>query len=187
MDAHEDTKARSGARHVDYAKEPRSAWPRVVSKKEAKAAKKRSFFSGRACKYGHVCRRSAGNPVCPLCQRKERGRRTFVMQHLRGIRYPEKYEALENAYVKRARNLQTNRIAKLYRCAACEELFGAKEVAIDHIEPVVPVTGWDSWEAVIDRLFCEPEGFQGLCKAGCHAKKSKEENAARKRLSEKEM
>lgn len=171
---------------INYATLPKDDWPRLLSRKDAKASKVKTFFSGRACKFGHVCKRSVGNPVCPLCRRTEGGRRTYVMNNLRSIRYPEKFEALENAFVKRVRNPRTNRIAKMYRCADCAELFGAKELAIDHIEPVVPVTGWDSWDEVINRMFCGPEGFQVLCKTGCHKKKSDAENEERKRAASSE-
>jgi len=51
-----------------------------------------------------------------------------------------------------------------YQCAECKELFGPKEVILDHIEPVVdPKTGFTTWDDFINRLFCPVEGFQVLC------------------------
>jgi 5-methylcytosine-specific restriction endonuclease McrA len=54
----------------------------------------------------------------------------------------------------------------------------------DHIDPIVPVTGFDNWDALIGRLFCELDGFQAIC-VECHAAKTKEENAERKKNKEK--
>ena len=66
-----------------------------------------------------------------------------------------------------------------YVCADCLETCPRKEVAIDHIEPVVPVTGWVNWDDEINRLFCKKEGFQILCKP-CHKIKTNKENAERR-------
>jgi hypothetical protein len=71
----------------------------------------------------------------------------------------------------------------LYKCSnpLCAKVVGQKEIKIDHIEPVVPVEGADSWDIVIDRLFCSVEGFQALCKV-CHDKKTFMENEKRRVL-----
>jgi hypothetical protein len=48
---------------------------------------------------------------------------------------------------------------------------------VDHIDPVIdPAVGFVSWDTVIERLFCEVEGFQVLCWA-CHHAKTNEERA----------
>lgn len=46
---------------------------------------------------------------------------------------------------------------------------------MDHIEPVVPESGWDSWDGYIERLFCNEDGYQVICKS-CHKKKTASEN-----------
>ena len=75
----------------------------------------------------------------------------------------------------------------MYECADCEQHVpttvkeGArrtKNVFVDHIEPIVPVTGWISWDSCIERMFCEAKNLQLLCKS-CHDSKSKEEAAER--------
>ena len=104
---------------------------------------------------------------------------SFVMSALRKARWPIKYSALRRAFVKNGVNPKTGRKCKLHRCAECKGLFMQKEVAIDHIETVTPLTGFVSWDDTISRLFCEIEGFQILCKP-CHAIKTKEENTARR-------
>ena len=81
-----------------------------------------------------------------------------------------------------------------YKCAQCSAIVPAtaittlkngkvkrvKNVAVDHISPVVPLTGFDSWDGVITRLFCDEEGLQLLCRE-CHELKCQEETSERKR------
>lgn len=66
-----------------------------------------------------------------------------------------------------------------YKCAKCEKAFDRQAVQVDHISPVVPVTGFDTWDGYISRLFCPSEGLQILCKP-CHKKKSAIENKERR-------
>ena len=74
-----------------------------------------------------------------------------------------------------------------YLCAGCKETVPvtavvngkrSKNIYADHIEPIVPVTGWEGWDSCVERMFCELDGLQALCKP-CHDTKSKEEAAAR--------
>jgi hypothetical protein len=53
----------------------------------------------------------------------------------------------------------------------------------DHIDPVIPlVSGWEwSWDEIIERMFCEIENIQVICKE-CHDEKTKEESEIRKKL-----
>lgn len=76
----------------------------------------------------------------------------------------------------------------MYQCEGCgqvvpltyydeEKRKRMKGVFVDHIVPVVdPAVGWTTWDEVVDRLFCEPNNLQLLCKE-CHSVKSKEEIA----------
>lgn len=71
-----------------------------------------------------------------------------------------------------------------YTCNNCKGVFGPKEVDADHISPVVPLTGFDSWDGVINRMFCREDGvqvdhiLQVLCKP-CHKDKSRAEMGVR--------
>ena len=69
-----------------------------------------------------------------------------------------------------------------YNCASCKKLFPRHEIAVDHIQTVVPLSGFDSWSGVIGRLFCDAKDLQVLCKKTCHAKKTRDENTERRRL-----
>jgi len=106
---------------------------------------------------------------------------SFVKSVLRsGTRsWPPKWDVLNEAKTGKKVNQKTGRIAEHYRCAACNNEFPAKEVQVDHKDPIVPVSGFTNWDVVILNLFCEKEHLQVLCKT-CHKLKSKEEAAQRK-------
>jgi len=66
-----------------------------------------------------------------------------------------------------------------YKCVACRNSgFGRRDISIDHVEPVVPTTGWAGWDSFISRLFCGVEGLQALCKE-CHKAKTARERKER--------
>jgi len=109
--------------------------------------------------------------------------KSFVVSAIRASsrRWPPKYEALKEAFTSRKTNKKTGKMAMHYRCAVCTEQFVAADVQVDHIEPAVdPVKGWQGFDVFIDRMFCEKEGFQVLCKP-CHKTKTTEERKARKK------
>jgi Zn finger protein HypA/HybF involved in hydrogenase expression len=64
-----------------------------------------------------------------------------------------------------------------YRCQKC--LKTTKNPQIDHIEPVVPITGFTTWDDYINRMFCEEDNFQCLC-PDCHDEKTKLEKQKRR-------
>jgi 5-methylcytosine-specific restriction endonuclease McrA len=72
-----------------------------------------------------------------------------------------------------------------YKCESCGKIGGPKTIAVDHVHPVIEITGFKDWDTFIERLFCEVSGLQILCKDPCHNAKTKAENKAR-RLSKKE-
>jgi len=64
-----------------------------------------------------------------------------------------------------------------------------KNVYVDHIAPIVdPAEGFTTWDDYIERLYCELENLQVLCKT-CHDGKSDIEKsiAAERRRTEKEL
>ena len=96
--------------------------------------------------------------------------RRFVISALRRAKWPVKYEALNAACRGTEINPKTRRKRKIYACAACNGRFGAKDVQVDHIVPV-QAGGSKDWESLVERMFCELEGFQVLC-SQCHDTKS---------------
>lgn len=107
--------------------------------------------------------------------------RAFITSALRGAfrRYPPKYEAIKAAFTTYKTNKATGRKAAHFKCAECKKDFPQTMVQVDHLDPVVEVSGFVSWDVFIERLFCEPSNLQVLCKP-CHLKKSKKEKEARK-------
>jgi hypothetical protein len=83
-----------------------------------------------------------------------------------------------------------------YKCAVCGNLFSQKDVAVDHIEPVIPLHRSEE-DLTIDemayRIWCDTNNLQVVCNTtlkknngipSCHKIKTDEENFIRKRLKE---
>lgn len=106
---------------------------------------------------------------------------SFIKSALRSasVRWPPRYQTLSEALVGTKTNVKTGRMAKHYKCNQCKGEFPSKEVEVNHILPVIPVTGFTSWDSVIERMFCEKEGFEVVCKP-CHKSITKQENEERK-------
>ena len=109
--------------------------------------------------------------------------RAFVISALRAYmkRFPPKWKALKAAMVGRKVNKYSGRLAEHYLCANCGEFFIARDVQVDHIDPVVsPNEGFQDWWTFITRLYCEAENLQVLCKP-CHKEKTNRERKERKK------
>lgn len=105
----------------------------------------------------------------------------FIMATLRGgsRRWPPKWQVLEAAKREKRVNEATGRTAQFYACSSCSKEYTSKEVEVDHIEPVVPLSGFVSWDNVIERMFVTADKLQVLC-TKCHKKKSAIETKQRK-------
>lgn len=88
---------------------------------------------------------------------------------------------------------ESKRKAVRYKCASCGKLFMGKDVAVDHIDPVIPLDEeFSSWDDFVNRLFCSKDNLQVLCsykikdkkrfddELSCHHKKTQEERKLRK-------
>jgi 5-methylcytosine-specific restriction endonuclease McrA len=104
---------------------------------------------------------------------KEVNLKTWLIPKLRRISYmwPARNEAKRLARVERGK----------YKCKKCSQIFGPKEVVLDHINPVVPLTGFENLGNFVESLFCKVEGFQVLCEK-CHDKKTDKEDKKREKL-----
>jgi len=109
--------------------------------------------------------------------------RAFIISALRAYmkRFPPKWKALKDAAIGKRVNKRSGRLAEHYLCAGCGEFFIARDVQVDHIEPVVdPATGFEDWWTYMNRLYCEADNLQVLCKP-CHKVKTAEERKERKK------
>src|SRR5574343_678369 len=99
--------------------------------------------------------------------------KAFVIKVLRRVfyQYPPRKEVLKNARQARGK----------YECNICKNIFGPKEIEVDHIEPVIEISGFIDWNTYISRLFCSQSGLQVVCKP-CHREKSNEENKGRRNI-----
>ena len=107
--------------------------------------------------------------------------RTFITGAIRGgfRRFPNKYSALKNAFVDRKINKKTGKLAAHYKCAKCKKQYVAKDVAVDHTDPVVdPAVGFVSWDEYVTRMYCSVDNLQVLCTT-CHKAKTAEERKVR--------
>lgn len=87
-------------------------------------------------------------------------------------RWPPRREAMNEARVP---YVGPNKRQKwLYVCAKCGWAAKATEVQIDHIIPCGTLKSYDDLPGFVERLFCEVEGFQVLCKP-CHQEITNEE------------
>lgn len=95
------------------------------------------------------------------------------------MRYPPRNEALRTAKTEKKINEKTGRMAQHYRCAECLQEFPAKEVQVNHIDPVIGDSGFIDWDTYIERMFCPVENLNVLCRT-CHDVKSAQERKDRK-------
>lgn len=75
-----------------------------------------------------------------------------------------------------------------YKCNACKNSVTASKVIkgkrvpnvfVDHINPVVdPIKGFTTWDDYIERLYCEEDNLQVLCRS-CHDNKTQKEKKQR--------
>lgn len=110
--------------------------------------------------------------------------KTWLVPKLRRLSYqwPARKDVKTAARVSRGK----------YRCAMCveegvDQLYGPKEINMDHIDPVISVEeGFLGWDVYISRLFCEKEGWQILCKEH-HEVKTFLENELRKSMRDEDI
>ena len=67
----------------------------------------------------------------------------------------------------------TNKQQKFeYQCSECKQWYPEKNINVDHITPAGSLNCANDLPGFVERLFCEIDGLQILCKI-CHNKKTK--------------
>jgi 5-methylcytosine-specific restriction endonuclease McrA len=120
--------------------------------------------------------------------------RSFIVKELRRAfkRAPMYREAKAKAkeeYFEKSKNGKDLRRVR-FKCAECGRSFvdrkGAKNIAVDHINPVIDLKeGWVNYEVYVKRLFCSMDNLQVLCNykgeidgvKSCHKIKTANERA----------
>lgn len=67
-----------------------------------------------------------------------------------------------------------------YQCSVCKKWWLAKDVEVDHISPLGSLKCSNDLPLFVERLFCETDNLQLLCK-GCHNNKTKKQIKSRKK------
>ena len=119
------------------------------------------------------------NPRTPKERNLIKGaiRRVFSRSELRK-------RILDLAVVKDYSDPSRKRVTRWGRCAKCGKLEPAYLLEIDHISPIIPVGETleeQSWDEIIDNIWCDERLLQALCDP-CHNLKTKTENAERRRI-----
>lgn len=109
---------------------------------------------------------------------------SFIKSALRAasLKWPPRWQVLKEAFVGIKINKKTGRSSKHYKCNHCKKDFPTSEVEVNHKISVVPYEGITSWDIVIERLFCEAEGLEALCKP-CHKTITTQEKEQRKNIN----
>lgn len=120
--------------------------------------------------------------------------RSWLIGQLRRIyrRHPAFYETLnEGKIVTTIKSKKGKDLKRVFHtCKSCQGIFKSSDINVDHIEPVIPTSGFpvingeDDWNTYIKRLFVDKSGLQKLC-ITCHASKSLSENSARRQVKKK--
>lgn len=102
----------------------------------------------------------------------EKELRKFIIPKLRSASYRWKYRS---EAIKKARKSRG-----VYGCAMCGCDMKAKQFAVDHVDPVVALDGWDgNLDTYIRRMLVRTKGWQVLCHM-CHDMKTDTEVQIRK-------
>ena len=107
-------------------------------------------------------------PIISITDTRFRSTLISVLRRFSRFWYPSKI-VLDRARIARG----------VYQCSSCSKVVGPKDIKIDHINPVVPIEGFTTWDDFISRLFCDENGLQAICK-DCHKIKTDKENSSRR-------
>ncbi len=124
----------------------------------------------------------------------------FLKNAIRRLSYKirARTEAYASVRIPRPADWPNQRVKWVVPCASCTKLFAMGDTQCDHIEPIIPLTGWPlaptselyelepqakDMNVLIYRTFVPAQKLQILCKP-CHKIKSKLENVERRGAKE---
>ena len=102
---------------------------------------------------------------------------SFIKSALRraSTRWKPKYDTKKQARLKQKKMGAKGRMVFFSKCNACKKSYPETTCSVDHIIPIIdPATGFTTWDDVIEKLFCDSNNLQVLCKT-CHDKKTAKE------------
>jgi hypothetical protein len=90
---------------------------------------------------------------------------TFIRSALRQkwLRYPPRYQVLAAC----SRRVEGKRHKVEHKCDMCNKWHKKADVEVDHIVACGSFTKFEDLGGFAERMFCEPDGLQVLCKP-CH-------------------
>jgi 5-methylcytosine-specific restriction endonuclease McrA len=88
------------------------------------------------------------------------------------------YPVIQQVKKEASKTVKGKRHTYEYKCAKCLKWKMGKETAVDHIEPAGSLKGYADLPGFVERLFCEADNLQVLCK-DCHDVKTKEDRDGR--------
>jgi len=102
--------------------------------------------------------------------------RNWIISHLRRLTFRwQPKNNVKKLAKRKVGEFKTGKEKFGYLCASCQKVYQAKDVQVDHIDPVIdPLHGFMTYDILIERMFCPESKLQVLCK-NCHDKKSAHE------------
>ena len=97
--------------------------------------------------------------------------RWAIRSSLRKVSMYWKPIALSKQNVRRESKNINKRIKYEYQCSTCKKWFTDKQIEVDHVIPAGSLKSAKDLEWFVERLFCEVDWLQVLCKE-CHNKKT---------------
>jgi len=88
------------------------------------------------------------------------------------MKWKPRSDALNNA--KKPYTGENKRRKWQYQCSECNGWYAGKEVQVDHIIPCGQLTDYEDLPGFVERLFCDADGLQVVCKS-CHQDKTNEQ------------
>lgn len=100
----------------------------------------------------------------------EQKRKTFLIPKLRRMSmwWKPRTEVIQAAQLERG----------MYQCQLCKTTHKRHELVVDHIQPVIDLEGFTTWDDYINSLFCDINNLQAICHS-CHDAKTLIENQYR--------